>query len=158
MLNFFIFSSNDIINISFKYKYCRFSKFLKSQYTRFKFLLLIENGADVNKEDKDGNTPLIEAVMGNNESIIRFLIENGADVNKENRKGNTPLIETCDNYKDNENIIRLLIENGADVNKEGKNGDTPLIVTHRKGNENIKRLLIENGALSIDKKKLNCDI
>jgi len=86
---------------------------------------LIENGADVNKENKDGNTSLIEACYYGNDNIIKLLIENGADVNKENKYNNTPLIKACE--KGYENIVRLLIENGADVNKENKHGDTPLI-------------------------------
>ncbi|OUM65345.1 hypothetical protein PIROE2DRAFT_27305, partial [Piromyces sp. E2] len=41
--------------------------------------LLIENGVDVNKENKDGNTPLIEACNQGYNNIVNLLIENGAD-------------------------------------------------------------------------------
>ena len=125
--------------------------------------LLVKNGADVNKENKDGNTPLIKAckkenknivkllieygadVNKENKNIVKLLIEYGADVNKENKDGNTPLIYSCNHYY--KDIAELLIENGADVNKENKDGDTPLIkACEKKYNGNIVKLLIENGA------------
>jgi ankyrin repeat protein len=40
--------------------------------------LLLARGADVNKVDKEGNTPLSTAVGWENVGIIRILVENGA--------------------------------------------------------------------------------
>ena len=44
--------------------------------------LLIENGAKVNKEDKNDYTSLIDAYRINNENIKKLLIENDAYINK----------------------------------------------------------------------------
>jgi len=68
---------------------------------------LIEKGADLNKEDKHGMTPLFIACKNENENLVKYLIEHGADVNKENKCdisflsattycGVTPLFYACE--------------------------------------------------------------
>ncbi|ORX65883.1 ankyrin, partial [Anaeromyces robustus] len=52
---------------------------------------LIEHGADINKENEDGKTPLFWACESGNEDLVKYLIDLGADINKENEKGETPL-------------------------------------------------------------------
>ena len=43
---------------------------------------LIDNGADINKADKDKRTPLHWAVESGKKEMVELLIENGADTNK----------------------------------------------------------------------------
>ncbi|ORX63233.1 ankyrin, partial [Anaeromyces robustus] len=52
---------------------------------------LVEQGANINKIDNQGKTPLFIACRKGNESIIRFLVEQGADINKDTMDGITPL-------------------------------------------------------------------
>ena len=52
---------------------------------------LIEGGADVNKADDDGWTPLYTAAANGHEAVVKALIEAGADVNKARDDGWTPL-------------------------------------------------------------------
>ena len=52
---------------------------------------LIENGADVNIKDNDGDTPLHYAASGGHLDVVKFLVENGADVNAKDKYGRTPL-------------------------------------------------------------------
>lgn len=52
--------------------------------------LLIENGAEINIKDNDGNTPLHYAAKRGFMGIIRLLVENGADINAKNNDGQTP--------------------------------------------------------------------
>lgn len=55
--------------------------------------LLVENGADVNLIDNNGQTALFNAINAKNanKEIIRYLIGNGADIHKEDNNGISPL-------------------------------------------------------------------
>ena len=100
---------------------------------------LLKNGADINKEDKNGFTPLYLACYENNVEIVRLLLEKDADINKEDKDGNTPLHVAC--YENNVEIVRLLLEKDADINKEDKDGITPLHVAIKyKNNEIIEEI------------------
>jgi ankyrin repeat protein len=52
--------------------------------------LLVKHGADVNKPNAIGSTPLHYAASGNSEHIIRFLLKHGADKTVKNQSGSTP--------------------------------------------------------------------
>jgi len=56
---------------------------------------LVEHGADINKEDNDGATPLYIACF--NEQVVKYLVEHEADINKEADGGFTPLYIACQN-------------------------------------------------------------
>ena len=56
---------------------------------------LVEHSIDINKENKNGETPLFYACKNGNESLVRYFVERGADVNKENENGETPLFNAC---------------------------------------------------------------
>ena len=78
--------------------------------------LLIANGADVNKKNSRGITPLHEAVDKGYEEITNILLVNGANVNARDDAGETPLYKTLDDKRANVAMASILIENGADVN------------------------------------------
>ncbi|OUM65895.1 hypothetical protein PIROE2DRAFT_29413, partial [Piromyces sp. E2] len=42
---------------------------------------LVEQGANVNKENRKGATPLFNACIGGHEAVVQYLVEHGADVN-----------------------------------------------------------------------------
>jgi ankyrin repeat protein len=53
--------------------------------------LLLEHGAEVNRRDKDNQTPLHLAMGRERFKLARILLEHGADANAENNNGKTPL-------------------------------------------------------------------
>jgi len=101
--------------------------------------LLIEQGADVNRESIDyyrdnpivKRTPLMLACYKGNADLVSFLIQHGARVNEksDDTVENTPIIyatmatETEDILK----ILKTLITSGANINVANKWGYTPLM-------------------------------
>ncbi len=102
---------------------------------------LVYSGADVNVQNKNGDTALHLATDNENTEIIKKLIEAGADVNVQNKNGDTALHLAIDNK--NTEIIKKLIEAGADVNVQNKNGDTALHLATDNENTEIIKILIE---------------
>lgn len=97
-------------------------KFMLAQMNKaFAMLqMLIEAGADVNKETPYG-TPLMDAVKNEwNEPIIQQLLENGAKVNFQDRLGRTALFYASA-FNCNKNISTLLAA-GGDINIKDVDG------------------------------------
>ena len=132
---------------------------------KYKVKLLIENGADINLQDKDGDTALMWASNRSNKDVVEILIENGADINLKNKDGDTALILASN--RRNQDIVELLIENGAilninindeatalsmakllienkaDINIQTNDGITNLTISSLDGHKHIVKLLIE---------------
>ena len=52
---------------------------------------MIKNGADINKKNKEGNTPLMIAAASYNYAIVGVLVNMGADYNIKNKEGKTAI-------------------------------------------------------------------
>ena len=70
---------------------------------------LIEKGADVNVEKKDGKTALLLASGNSNGlQIIQYLIQNGAKINAQTKDCYSPLMWAA--YNGNTKIVKELIK------------------------------------------------
>lgn len=88
--------------------------------------LLIESGADVNRQSSLG-TPLMNAVTNAwNKEIIEMLIKAGADLNIKDKDGKTALFYAA--ASGNEDIATLLIKSGADTQIRNNKGELYLDV------------------------------
>jgi hypothetical protein len=81
--------------------------------------LLVAAGADPSARDKEGNTPLFEALRA---EVARALIKAGADASARNTKGETPMFNR---YIDGQ-TVQVLLEAGADINARDNYGRTAL--------------------------------
>lgn len=113
---------------------------------------LISAGADPNKANNAGGTPLSVALICKNDlSVIKELIKAGADVNANTNCGTTPLIFAVRNMNP-PNVILTLIQAGADVNasinSESSNhyGFTSLHFAAFEAQEEVTRILVRSGA------------
>uniref|UniRef100_H2ZZT3 Si:ch73-193i2.2 n=1 Tax=Latimeria chalumnae TaxID=7897 RepID=H2ZZT3_LATCH len=86
---------------------------------------LLVDGADVNAQDKYGQTVLHEVAQSWHVDVMRFLLERKADVNKADSYGVTPLHVAA--AVDYEEMVELLIQNNASVGaKTERDQQTPL--------------------------------
>jgi ankyrin repeat protein len=109
---------------------------------RVKFL--VEKGADVNKPDPQGWTPLLNAARQRKDNIIKLLVELGADVNKADASGLTPLIAAA--MRDHVPSIEVLLENGADIEEPGPQGFRPLALSIAESKYEAAKALMDGGA------------
>ncbi|KAJ5469388.1 hypothetical protein N7539_009006 [Penicillium diatomitis] len=82
---------------------------------------LIKLGADVNAENMDGRTALLETTDAR---IASLLIDHGADVNACDRFGNTAVFRSV--CEGNQALLSILLVKGADVNRVNLMGRTAL--------------------------------
>jgi len=106
--------------------------------------MLLDKGANINRQNRDGETALILTIKNNNPKLAMELVGKGADVNLSDEKDNTPLmLAVSKNYPE---MIDLLIGRGADIDEKNKNKETALILALKEGRDKIARKLIEQGA------------
>lgn len=136
--------------------------------------IALKGGADVNRQDDHGWTPLRKATRAGDLNMVGFLIENNADVTAGDQvtvltasswgradvlkqlldaKANvgpdtewevTPLIAAAENG--HTRVMKVLLEYGADVNQEDKSGNDPLMAAWDANRAEIVLFLVERGA------------
>ncbi|XP_063447961.1 ankyrin repeat domain-containing protein 50-like [Mytilus trossulus] len=130
----------------------------EGQYNRI-VNILTERGANVNLEDTNKSTaimeacfiededtvlPLMETPAGPCRPIIEQLLSKGANINSTDKEGWNPFCYNCETG--NSNMVHRLIEFTNDVNTTYKNGKTPLQMAQKCGNNEIICLLKQKGA------------
>ena len=110
---------------------------------------LVEHGANVHLQDKDGDTCLHFAAERGHVEIASKLLGLGAKgkhdyVNGSNNFGRTPLMKTC--YNGHMNIATYLIEHGANIHLQDNDGCTCLHYAAEKGHVEIASKLLDLGA------------
>jgi ankyrin repeat protein len=105
---------------------------------------LIDNEANINVKDNDGETPLYYAIMNGHTDIAILLISNGADIIEKGNNGLTPLHEAA--AWGNAVIVKMLVDNGVNINDQDNFGGTPLYHAVIKGYTKVVKQLMESGA------------
>jgi ankyrin repeat protein len=107
-------------------------------------LEMIADGADVNRAQPDGTTPLHWAAYRVDQELAQRLLKKGAKANVVNRYGASPLAEAA--RVANVPLVGMLLEAGADANAGNEDGQTALMLTARTGNVAVAELLVKHGA------------
>ena len=104
---------------------------------------LLDKGAEVDRANDGGGTPLFVACQEGRADAARLLLDNGAEVDRATEDGATPLYIACE--KGRADAARLLLGNGAKVNMAEKDGRTLLDIAKSQGHSSIVALLEEGG-------------
>ena len=112
---------------------------------------LLNDGADVNARDNDGNTALMYATEQSNIyteyfDVVALLLNEGADVTKPNDEGKTALSFMEKDGK-GKYIIKKMLDN-TDVNEklDDSNENTILILAAMNNHSEVVKYLLKNGA------------
>ncbi len=114
----------------------------------FKFknaLFLIDQGADIKVQDKDGQTALHFAAIMGNKVVAGVLLSKGALVESKDAYGYAPLHWAAQNGF--EEIVDLMVrERGVKIDEKSNGGWTPLYLASQHGHIRVVDLLIKKGA------------
>ncbi|KAH9717868.1 Potassium channel SKOR [Citrus sinensis] len=102
---------------------------------------LIRAGADPNRTDYDGRSPLHLAASRGYEEIMTFLIQKGVDINLKDNFGNTPLLEAI--KYGNDGAASLLVKEGASLNVE--EAGSFLCTAVARGDSDLLKRVLSNG-------------
>ena len=106
---------------------------------------LLQRGADVNIQDKQGYTALFHAIHARYEEVEKILLNHpNLDPNARGLNGITALSSYV--WRDRKNAAQKLLELGADVNAQDDDGDAALHGAARNGNVEILGILLDKGA------------
>ena len=105
---------------------------------------LVEQGADINAQDKLGWTPLYCAASLGRTEVAAFLIAKGADVRTAATDSGTALHQAA--QAGDLALVELMLSKGADVKAKTKRGNMPLHNAASAGHREVLALLIAKGA------------
>ena len=170
-------SENHIKDLLFKNIYIEYQALsiaIKRGYTNI-VRILLNKYSNINKQDDDGNTLLMQAIQNNNLEIVKLLLQAGADVNIKDNQNLTALIiaialpiSSLGKIKGNIKLVRTLIDYGANVNYNYRLSEktmTPLSLaiemykTFSKTDDSlieIVQLLLKHGAIPTISNIKNC--
>ena len=118
--------------------------------------LLAAPGIDVNKANKDRETPLSSASSYGYTEVVKLLLAApGIDVNKAAKYDWTPL--SWASYEGHTEVVKLLLAApGIDVNQAGKNGKTPLYwASYKLGHTEVVKLLLAAPGIDVNQADKN---
>ena len=103
------------------------------------FNALIQAGADVNMQNKYGETLLHISIRRDRRKMVETLLDANADMNRADAPGWTPLMECV--MDDMPELCALLIERGADKSKANARGATAAMLVQKFGRQSMAGML-----------------
>ena len=104
--------------------------------------ILVERGADPNRRDVGGLTPLMTAIVARNPEVVSALLEAGADPNQPDDTGITPVLRAARGGEGG--FLRLLIQKGAIVAPRDSRGHAVMVEAARSGRPDAISVLLRH--------------
>lgn len=107
----------------------------------------LEEGAEINREDNNGWTPLHYTANKKTEAqeLVKLLVERGANINATTNDGDKPL-HIASSHAHTKVVKFFIDEKGLDINDQGKDNWTPLHHAVNKGSSDLVKFLIKKEA------------
>jgi ankyrin repeat protein len=115
------------------------------------FHLLLENGADLEAKNKDGDTALLCACWKGHIAVVKMLLDKDANIEAQNNNRKTALFYACS--MGHIAVVEMLVDKGANI-EANKDGIAPLLRASDYGHIAVVEMLINKGA-NIDAKNKN---
>jgi hypothetical protein len=111
---------------------------------------LLEKGIDVNQQDKDGFTALMEASWKGHKEIVQMLMQDKRiEINKQDKNGWTALIMASENG--HKEIVQMLLEDERiEINQQNEVGKTALMRASQNGHTEIVEMLLQDERIEIN--------
>ena len=103
------------------------------------FNALIDTGADVNMQNKYGETLLHITIRRDRREMVQKLLDNNADMNRPDAPGWTPLMECV--MDDMPELCQLLVNSGADRTIANARGATAGMLAQKFGRSSMMGML-----------------
>lgn len=111
-------------------------------------MFLLTCGIDVNCKDQYKHTPLMRAVVKNNQKIVKLLLDKNAAVDSADIFEQTPLMFSV--TRDNTEIVKMLLEKGADLYKTNNEQESAYDMGMIHGSLEISKLIMNKTLLKLD--------
>jgi len=107
----------------------------------------LAEGDDINFQDKDGDTALINSALFGNLNNVKYLLDHGAKLDIRNNNGDNAFLSLFlfDKSHDKE-ILDLLLAKGVNINQKNSDGETALFLAISYGLDKHVAMLLEKGA------------
>ncbi len=102
---------------------------------------LIEKGADIDFQDKNGFSALHFASQNNEIGIVEILLNKGANPNVRDFHGNPPIWTAIMNAREDFSIVKKLLEKYADIETKNNHGKSPKEMWDLRFDNEIESLL-----------------
>jgi serine/threonine-protein phosphatase 6 regulatory ankyrin repeat subunit B len=106
--------------------------------------LLLNSGAQVNIQNKDGTSALMLASCKRHITTVQFLLDHGAAVNLQDALGHSVLMQAS--YDGHSQVCQLLLNHGAEVDMLTEQNDSVLMLASAMGHTETVKLLLSSGA------------
>lgn len=114
---------------------------------------LLEAGADANRPNDKGGTPLMYAVLGGDPQIVRLLLDHDVNLNAKAENGwSAVMIAAAKGYVE---VLEMLLEEGADPTLADVYSWTPLMRAGFEKRAAVVRLLLEDDRVDINRRGEN---
>lgn len=104
------------------------------------YTYLVENGADIDAENVDRETPLLFCLERDNFPLFQLFLDLGADPNKKDADGQTPLHKAAEYRK--LHYVEALLAKGADLDVKDKKNKPPAALAGAMGRKKIVTYLV----------------